>query len=686
MFGSDFRLENPYLQSEFAFGSNAVPERQDFVAPNTLMQSFPISSTPFAPDGFSSDLIVGFMGEGNDTLIDSARGLIYISTDSGEILRYDIAAEVFLSTIQVGGTLQGLALSKDGNTLVVADSDFTGDPFAFIDDPTADQTMSQFHTIDLNTLAVTTIEYGAEGFGESGAAQVTVDENDTILLTGNFAGSGGTPLRRFADLGASGELSSLGGGIGFSAAATLDTTSDGAFTLIVETNTSGMGHHIYSAETGDVIASSDLFSVVPNEVRSGFNRGLNAISGEAQRVVLSLYNDIFLLDFNLQLVTDLSSFQSAGQIAGNAFSAEGAFIFLWDSDLDALLVYDHANETVVTQIDLDSNIGSRANSGNFGDIKVSEDGLTLVLDTGNGFETVDLTTHVDDLSLFITGTVEADILVGDLGNDTLVSGAGDDILNGGSGNDRLLAGAGDDTANGGAGDDLILGGSGNDTLSGGEGNDTISGQANDDMIDGGAGRDNLNGGNGNDLILGGEGRDFLFGELGNDRLEGGDGDDFLNGGADKDLLIGGHGLDRLYGGSGDDGLFGQQGDDLMFGGGGNDQLFGGGGRDILDGQSGNDILAGGSGIDTVTGGSGADIFVFARNSRQDTITDFSDGEDLLDLSDFTEAEILAALDTAVTVGADTTFVFEGGARLIILGINLDQITADDIIGLDAATA
>ncbi|WP_427450801.1 calcium-binding protein [Litorimonas sp. WD9-15] len=282
----------------------------------------------------------------------------------------------------------------------------------------------------------------------------------------------------------------------------------------------------------------------------------------------------------------------------------------------------------------------------------------------------------------IFGEAGNDQLFGDAGNDIIVAGDGDDSIFGGDGNDRILAGSGDDQVDGGNGDDNILGGSGDDTLSGGDGADRIEGQANNDIINGGDGNDTLLGGNGRDLISGGLGDDVLRGEDGNDLIEGNAGDDFLGGGAGNDLLIGGRGADRLYGGSGEDRLFGQQGNDLLFGGGGNDRLIGGGGNDSLNGQSGNDILDGGSANDILTGGGGADIFIFNASAATTIVTDFTDGVDLLDLSDFSAADIQSALDSAVQQDGDSVLTFSNGAVLVLEGFDLSDLSDEDILGFD----
>ena len=123
--------------------------------------------------------------------------------------------------------------------------------------------------------------------------------------------------------------------------------------------------------------------------------------------------------------------------------------------------------------------------------------------------------------------------------------------------------------------------------------------------------------------------DYLVGTIGNDIINGGNGNDTIYGGAGNDSLSGENGDDILYG----DGLMdGGAGNDTLTGGNGNDTLYGGGGTDYLSGGNGNDLLYGGLGSDFLTGNNGNDIFAFAAGEGTDTITDFSDGNDLIGLS------------------------------------------------------
>lgn len=91
--------------------------------------------------------------------------------------------------------------------------------------------------------------------------------------------------------------------------------------------------------------------------------------------------------------------------------------------------------------------------------------------------------------------------------------------------------------------------------------------------------------------------------------------------------------DTMTGGSGDDYFDGLNGDDLLEGGLGNDTLIGDIGADRLHGGGGADELIGGFDGDILTGGLGKDRFVYrSSNDGGDTITDFDNGDDVIDLT------------------------------------------------------
>ncbi len=139
-------------------------------------------------------------------------------------------------------------------------------------------------------------------------------------------------------------------------------------------------------------------------------------------------------------------------------------------------------------------------------------------------------------------------------NSTLISGTSEaETLVGGDDNDILNAGSGNDTVAGGLGDDLIYGSFGDDVLRGDENSPSTGGTVGgDDIIYGGEGRDRIGGKAGNDQLFGGSDDDQLWGDNGDDILNGGLGNDTLTGdnasggqGSDTFVLAMGEGIDTI---------------------------------------------------------------------------------------------------------------------------------------------
>lgn len=92
-------------------------------------------------------------------------------------------------------------------------------------------------------------------------------------------------------------------------------------------------------------------------------------------------------------------------------------------------------------------------------------------------------------------------------------------------------------------------------------------------------------------------------------------------------------------------------------------LWGSAGADTLNGGAGDDRLYDGAGSDVLTGGGGADVFIFARDGAVDRITDFTDGQDRIDLRDWGRIYSAQSLQIIATAtGAEVSF---GEERLII---------------------
>ena len=148
----------------------------------------------------------------------------------------------------------------------------------------------------------------------------------------------------------------------------------------------------------------------------------------------------------------------------------------------------------------------------------------------------------------------------------------------------------------------------------------------------------------------------------------------------NDRVFGGEGDDTVEGGGGSDDLYGEEGDDSARpAGSGHDRLFGGEGDDTLDRrQPGDDLLIGAEGDDVLKGGAGADVFAFGAGCGLDTVTDFTHGEDRIDLSGL---EGIAGFgDLQIETYATTTAIdlSNYGCGLI----RLENTVADDLDASD----
>jgi Ca2+-binding RTX toxin-like protein len=215
----------------------------------------------------------------------------------------------------------------------------------------------------------------------------------------------------------------------------------------------------------------------------------------------------------------------------------------------------------------------------------------------------------------------------------------------------------------------------------------------------------VNGGRGHDRLFGDDANDRLKGQDGHDRLDGGDGADRMWGGRGNDVYMVDDRDDRVYeyrsqgsdtvkssvsyslsgthveklvlAGTANINGTGNDLDNSLTGNAGNNVLKGLGGDDKLSGGAGNDKLCGGAGDDRLTGGTGQDTFVFERRSGSDTVTDFRDGHDKIDVSRLAGVDSLA--DLGRWQAGDDVVIWHGSDVLVLKGVDLSDLDSRDFI-------
>lgn len=109
------------------------------------------------------------------------------------------------------------------------------------------------------------------------------------------------------------------------------------------------------------------------------------------------------------------------------------------------------------------------------------------------------------------------------------------------------------------------------------------------------------------------------------------------------------------------------------GGDGDDRLYGGAQSDTLLGGFGEDWLIGAGGDDVLTGGTGRDRFYIGVGSGHDVITDFAAGAN----GDIIYAVGYSAYSAIEQRGADVLVTFAPGDTILLRGVQLSAITADN---------
>ena len=325
--------------------------------------------------------------------------------------------------------------------------------------------------------------------------------------------------------------------------------------------------------------------------------------------------------------------------------------------------------------------------------------------TGPNAATIELTLAIGDITINleyesatrinatfeISGDTGSVIIELDAATFTVTSG--DDIIDGLTSDDVIDALGGNDTVNGNDGADTLSGGEGNDILNGGEGDDTLEGGPGADTLDGGPGSDTASYQNssGRVLVRLHDASAVKFGEAEGDTLTG---IEHLVGSRHNDILAGDGGDNRLEGGDGNDDLYGGPagGDDMMYGGNGDDRIFGGRGNDTLTGGEGSDVLRGGTGEDTIIvdgddmdvlyGGPDGDTFrFFPSDLGGGSIRDFSDGEDVIDLTEFTGINSMNDLDI-VSYGDNVRIELSGSdylTTIILSDFDMNDLDNSDFM-------
>jgi plastocyanin len=288
-----------------------------------------------------------------DMVYDQARDVVYI-TSGNQVLRYQLGTDSFLSPFQLSGSLMGIDISPDGNTLMVADS--SADTNVWV------------HVIDLNTEQAKRVTFPAS-FYESGTFAVAFGGDGAALISSRFAGSGWVPLRRYDP------------GTGL-------TTTIASIRHDSMVSASGDGTTIFIAESDISNGPFSRYDVASRAItRSGGDGWFNyecAVSRDAALYAVPTYGSTFIYNGNFNLVTNIGVYAGAQPI-GAAFHPSADAVFFPFAGTTYVRAYSTIDWSMLAQYDFQNSFSTPGNHAfTNGRIRISPDGQIIFVTVSGG--------------------------------------------------------------------------------------------------------------------------------------------------------------------------------------------------------------------------------------------------------------------------------------------------------------
>jgi hypothetical protein len=303
-----------------------------------------------------------------DVAYDDNRGVLYVS-NGGELLRYQVSSRTFLAPIILGGSLAGMDISPDGESLVVADESFAGGE-------------CWIYIISLATRAYQKISFPQElNYAEGGTFTAAYGSDGSILISSQYQGSGNVPLRRYVPSTASVTRIAMIG-----QDTMLRPNADHSVIAIAESSSSDGPFDRYRVSDGNLLRKSGY-----TDGTSWFNYEI-AVSADATQYAIPTGGGTFITDSELIKQPAVVGVYGGGQPIGVAYNPIHPIVYFPWAQSSSVYIFDSRSLTELGTYDFESQFGlngSRAFVN--GRIKTSNDGALLfaTVDGGVRFVTVD---------------------------------------------------------------------------------------------------------------------------------------------------------------------------------------------------------------------------------------------------------------------------------------------------------
>jgi DNA-binding beta-propeller fold protein YncE len=307
-----------------------------------------------------------------DLVWDSTRGLLYFTTSTGMVERFDPATNTFLTPIKVGNVLNGMDLTPDGRFLYVAE-DVRGATQAFV------------RKVDLATGVVTSPRYNVSG-GEAGSWDIVIGPNGKALFDTTFEGSSSVALREI--LLASDSLTVRQS---VSQNTHLQRAGDRSLTFLAQSNSSAGPIQTYDPATDSFPRSDSHTAAYHSTALQAVNRNGTLIAAEIE--YLGSFRGVSILDRDLKAVENLGPNFNGGIV----FDAARDLLHAVDPNVDQIVALETATWKEKFRIGIGEDIPANTSSPNtaslpFGNgvMVVSSDGRWLFLSTPQGIRVFSL--------------------------------------------------------------------------------------------------------------------------------------------------------------------------------------------------------------------------------------------------------------------------------------------------------
>lgn len=303
--------------------------------------------------------------------------LLYIASTSGYIFTWNETTQTFVSHFNVGRPLSSIDISADGKTLAVGEYSGTLDEYG-------DSPVTSVGLLTLSNNNLQTLTLGQTSTSEGGVFAIGWDANGDLLVS---ADGQWIPYRFIPAGSQSFGTATVAGSSSLSGGSFIETTADHRYVLALEGNITGAPLELYDTQAGKIVAQTTGYGLGTD----GFNVGCGDINDNVGLIADIVGGSVLTLDFSLQHAAGPGT---TDHIIGAHFNASGNTLYLWDTTSQSILIYNTSTwlETGSIPVSVAPAQPYGFVSPPAGQMSLSEDGRYLVLLTGSGFDSVDLST------------------------------------------------------------------------------------------------------------------------------------------------------------------------------------------------------------------------------------------------------------------------------------------------------